>query len=350
MESSRTFIKADYVSTGTVRSQPAGAVPNGDAVVDWSHFGMDRSPFRPAVDAAAYFPAPSHAAALAAVAAAFARRDPVVLIDGPSGVGKSLVARKWLDDLLPDVPRVMIPNARADKPADLLQAILFDLGKPYQGLSEQELRLAVTGHLLDAAGSGFPTVIMIDEAQHLSQTALEELRLLGNLESRTGAVAFAVLVAHPMLRDQLRRPAYAPFADRVAVRQAIDALTTEESAAYLRHQVRAAGGDPAKVFDDEAVMLLVSACGGLPRVLNRAAALAFELGAEAGADLIDVEAAFEALDRLGITPPDEDGTGDAVLLPHPARVAEPERPAKRKTVGDATARGPKDKATRKRSA
>ena len=50
-----------------------------------------------------------------------------------SGVGKSLVSRKWLDDLLPDVPRVMIPNARASTPADLLQAILFDLGKPYQG-------------------------------------------------------------------------------------------------------------------------------------------------------------------------------------------------------------------------
>ena len=318
--------------------------------MDWSHFGMDRPPFRPAVDAAAYFPAPSHAAALAALVAAFARREPVVLIDGPSGAGKSLVARKWLDDLLPDVPRVLLPSGRADKPADLLQAILFDLGKPYQGLSEQELRLAVTGHLLDAAGGGFPTVILIDEAQHLSQTALEELRLLGNLESRAGAVAFAVLVAQPMLRDQLRRPAYGPFADRVAVRCALEVLTPEQSAAYLRHQVRAAGGEPAKVFDDGTVPLLVAACGGLPRVLNRAAALAFELAAEAGVGVVDVEAALEALDRLGITPPDEGGTSDAVLLPHPAREAEPEGRAKRKAAGDATARGPAEKAARKRSA
>ncbi len=318
--------------------------------MDWSHFGMDRPPFRPAVDTTAYFPAPSHASALAAVAATFARRDPVVLIDGHSGVGKSLVARKWLDDLLPDVPRVMLPSGRADKPADLLQAILFDLGKPYQGLSEQELRLAVTGHLLDAAAGGFPTVIVIDEAQHLSQTALEELRLLGNLESRTGAVAFAVLIAHPMLRDALRCPAYSLIADRVAVRCRIDALTLEESAGYLRHQLRAAGGDPAKVLDGEAVALLVSACGGLPRVLNRASALAFELAAEAEAEVVDVEAAVEALDRLGIAPPDEDGTGDAVLLPHPARESEPERRAKRKTASEATARGPKDKASRKRSA
>src|SRR5262249_4951742 len=56
-----------------------------------------------------------------------------------------------------DVPRVVVPNSRASQPADLFQAILFDLGKPYQGLTEQELRLAVTGQLLDAATEGtFP--------------------------------------------------------------------------------------------------------------------------------------------------------------------------------------------------
>lgn len=319
--------------------------------MDWSHFGMDRPPFRPAVDAAAYFPAPAHGAALAAVVAAFARRDPVVLIDGPSGAGKSLVARKWLDDLLPDVPRVLLPNARAERPADLLQAILFDLGKPYQTLSEQELRLAVTGHLLDAAAGGFPTVVVIDEAQHLGPPALEELRLLGNLEARDGAVVFAVLVAQPTFRDALRRPSCAPFADRVAVRCAIDPLAADESAAYLRYRASAAGGDPAKAFDDGAVELLAGACGGLPRVLNRAAALAFELAAEAGADAVDVEAVIEALGQLGITPPDEDGTGDAVLLPHPARAAEPER-ARPKSVaaGERSKRGAKDKAARKRSA
>ncbi len=318
--------------------------------MDWSHFGMDRPPFRPAVDAAAYFASPSHAAALTALAAAFARRDPVVLIDGPSGVGKSLVARKWLDDLLPDVPRVLLPNARAERPADLLQAILFDLGKPYQGLGEQELRLAVTGHLLDAAAGGFPTVVVIDEAQHLSPAALEELRLLGNLEARDGAVVFAVLVAHPSLRDGLRRPGCALFADRVAVRCAVDPLAADESVAYLRYRASAAGGDPAKVFDDGAAELLAAACGGLPRVLNRAAALAFELAAEAGAEAADVEAVIEALGRLGITPPDEDGTGDAVLLPHPARSAEPERarPAP-VAAGERSKRGAKDKA-RKRSA
>jgi type II secretory pathway predicted ATPase ExeA len=302
------------------------------------------------VDPVAYFPAKPHEAALAALASAFARREPAVLIDGAPGVGKSIVARKWLDDLLPDVPRALLPNAHAARPADLLQAILFDLGKPYQGLTEQELRLAVTGHLLDIAVGGFPTVLVIDEAQHLSLAALEELRLLGNLETRHGAVAFTVLVAQPQLRAALRKPAGALVADRVAVRCTVESLAVDESAAYLRHQVRAAGGDPEKVLDGSAVDLLAGACGGVPRVLNRAAVLAFELGAEAEAAVIDVEAAVEALDRLGISPPDEeDGGRGAVLLPLPDAA----RPGKGKAAEPnerAGTRGPKEKASRKRPA
>ena len=323
--------------------------------MDWSHFGMDRPPFRPAVDTAAYFPASSHESALIALAAAFARREPAVLIDGGPGVGKSLVARKWLDDLLPDVPRVLLPNAHAERPADLLQAILFDLGKPYQGLSEQELRLAVTGQLLDTATGDFPTVLVIDEAQHLSHSALEELRLLSNLETRRGAAAFAVLVAQPVLRVTLSGPAYALVADRVAVRCALEPLSVEESAAYLRHQVSAAGGDPQAVFDDSAVSLLASACGGIPRGLNRAAGLAFELAAEAEAELVDVEAVGEALARLDVALPETDEPANAVLLPHPARTVEPDEPLTGKSASDeadesATARGSKDKASRKRFA
>jgi type II secretory pathway predicted ATPase ExeA len=328
--------------------------------VDWLHFGLARPAFRPAVDTDSYFPAASHEAALAAVAAGFARRDPVVLLDGPPGTGKSLVARKWLEQLLPEVPRVVVPNVHAARPADLLQAMLFDLSQPYQGLAEQELRLAVTGQLLQASdSSGYPTVLLIDDAQQLTDSALEELRLLGNVETRHGAALFVLLVAQPTLRAALGRPACEPFAQRVAVRAAVEPLTPEESAAYLRHQMAAAGGDPAAVLDDGAVSQLAGACGGVPRVLNQAAALAAGLAAEAGAELIDVEAALEALTRLGLEAPQTDESEEPVVLPHPATAAEP-APAAGSVSGSvgevgnrhepAAARGPKQKAARKRTA
>jgi type II secretory pathway predicted ATPase ExeA len=333
---------------------------NREYGVDWSHFNLDRQPFRPAVDPDAYFPATSHEAALTAVAGAFARRDPVVLLDGPAGVGKTLIARKWLEHLLPDVPRVLVPSTHAEKPSELLQAILFDLAKPYQGLSEQELRLAVTGHLLDAATeSGYPTVVVLDEAQHMGQPAFEELRLLGNLETRRGVAMFALLVAHPMLREALHAPVFEHFAQRMTVRAAIEPLSEAESGEYLRHQIRSAGGDGAMVFSDDAVSLIAGACRGIPRVLNRVAALALELSTEAKSEQVDVEAALEALDRLGMKAGesvDESPAGEPVLLLHPARAVDSVRSGRGKRTDSASGdeapalRGPKHKSARKRSA
>jgi len=322
--------------------------------VDWSHLGLTRRPFRPAVDTTSYFPAATHEAALAALAAAFARRDAVVLLDGPPGVGKSLVARRWLGALPADVPRVVVPGAHAPRSADLLQAILFDLDQPYQGLGEQELRLAVTGQLLAAAGE-HPTVLLLDEAQHLGPAAVEELRLLGNVETAAGGSLFVVLVAQPGFREALAQPGCEAFAQRVAVRCRIDPLSPEESAAYLRHQIVAADGDPHAVFDDDAVALLAGACGGVPRVLNHAVALAADLAAAGGAEMIDVEAALEALSRLGLAAePDE-----PPVIPHPVRSEEPARAAHPRRRGGpnaepggdaASGRTPKQKPARKRSA
>jgi type II secretory pathway predicted ATPase ExeA len=313
--------------------------------VDWSHFGLARRPFRPAADPSAYFAAPGHEAAAADLDAAFSRREPFVLLDGDPGTGKTLVARRWLGRLPTAVPRAVLPTVHHARPADLLQAILFDLNQPYQGLTEQELRLAVTNQFLAAAEGGLPTVLLIDEAQHLTAEALEELRLLANLDTPAGCAAVVVLVAPPALREMLSRPEHAALAQRIAARPRVEPLTAEQSIRYLRHQIESAGGNPSEVFDDEAVDLLARACGGVPRVLNQAAAAAGELAAAAGSETIDAEAAVEGLGKMGISVPDEP--------------AEPARPAPRKgetlrarvAAGDAGGgRGTKQKAARKRSA
>jgi type II secretory pathway predicted ATPase ExeA len=316
---------------------------------------MTRRPFRPAVDTGAYFPAASHEAALTAVASAFARRDPVALIDGPPGTGKSLVARLWLERLPTDVPRVVLPSIEATKPADLLQAILFDLNQPYRGLSEQELRLAVTDQVLATAATGHPTVLLIDEAQHLGPAALEELRLLGNIETPAGSALFVLLVAQSRFREALAQHGVESLAQRVGARCRVEPLTADEAAAYLRHQVAAAGGKPTELFDDEAIGLIVAACGGVPRVLNRIACLAAELTACAGAETIDAEAAIEVIGALGLHAPEPGEAEELVTLPHPGQAPRPTRAKVRtsRTAADRdeppTAEGSK-KATRKRSA
>ena len=129
---------------------------------------------------------------------------------------------------------------------------------------------------------------------------LEELRLLGNLESRTAKAVFVVLVAQPGLRDRLTAGEAAGFGQRVGARPRLEPLTAADSEAYLAGQVRAAGAR-GEVFTADARGVLAGACGGVPRRLSQAAALALELAMAADADEVDVEAAVDALGQLGLT-------------------------------------------------
>ena len=106
------------------------------------------------------------------------------------------------------------------------------------------------------------------------------------------------------------------------------------------------------MLSDEAIPMLAGACRGVPRLLNRAASLALELAASGEAEQVDVEAALEALDRLGLAAVEPDEPTDPVLLPHPARTEEPARARRGKSVASETgaARGSREKAARKRSA
>jgi type II secretory pathway predicted ATPase ExeA len=287
--------------------------------VDWPQLGFTRQPFRPVIDTGSYFPAAGHEAALAAVRSAFARRDSFVVLEGAPGTGKSLVARLWLERLPAETPRILLANLQSPRPADLLQAILFDLSLPYQGLPEQELRLAVMEHLLGRAAAGLATVLVVDEAQNLGPAALEELRLLGNIESSAGSTLFTLLVGQPRLLDLLKSSECAAIAHRVGAKCRIEALTAEESTAYLAHQFREAGREPEEVIDPEAMSLLAESGSGMPRLLNRVAALAAELALQAETQTIDVEAALEAIERLGLNA--ESQSESALVLTHPGKSA-----------------------------
>ena len=291
--------------------------------MDWSHFEIARRPFRPAVDTGSYFPSAGHEAALATIASAYLRRDPVTLLDGLPGTGKSLVARLWMERLPAETPRVVLPNLKSPRSSDLLQAILFDLNLPYRDLTEQELRLAVTEHLLNQS-----TVLAIDEAQNLGPVALEELRLLGNIESQGGSALFLLLVAQPRIHDLLKHSESAGFAQRIGSQCRIEPLTLAESEAYIRHQLKVAERDPSDVMDGDAVTLLAEACQGIPRLLNRAATCAAELAASGEAEIIDIEAALEAIARMGLGAKEE--AEEVVLLKHPGKPRKPKAKVLRK--------------------
>ena len=288
-----------------------------------AHFGLRHRPFRSMPDPAAYYPATTHEDALHRIRQAIADDDPVAVLVGEPGTGKTLVASQLLDRLGDDVSRVFITNGHLQRRADLFQAVLYDLGLPYEGRGEQELRLALTDKLLSDFAAGRKTILVIDEAHHLPADLLEEVRLLGNLETPAGRAVQTILVAQPSILETLRRPDLTALAQRLAVRAELSRLTPDESADYVVHHLRVAGARPEALIDDEALTLIARAGAGLPRVLNQIAHVSLALTCEAGSGRVDAEGVLEAMARLGIETADEDQESATVVVePQP----EPETP------------------------
>ncbi len=265
-----------------------------------SHFGLRQRPFPATPDPARYYPATSHERALARLLGGLGDGEGVVVLTGLPGTGKTLLCHCLLERLGSGVSIAFLTNSHVGDRAGLLQAILFDLSLPYEERGEQELRLALTDHLLRGYEAGRGTILIVDEAQHLTPDHLEELRLLGNLEARSGKALQVVLVGQPALLETLRRPELAALAQRLAVRADLEPLALQEAADYLLHHVRVAGGRPERLFADEALELLARQTGGVPRLLNQTAHQALNLAAEAGSAQVDAEAALEALALLGL--------------------------------------------------
>ncbi len=278
--------------------------------MDVAHFGLHRRPFPATPDVGCYYPATSHEAALARLLRGLADGEGLLLVTGAPGVGKTLLCHCLLDRLAAGSNTAFLTNSHIRDRAGLLQAILFDLSLPYEGRSEQEMRLALTEHLLTNLSHNRSTILLVDEAQHLSADLLEELRLLGNVEARHGKGLQVILLGQAQLAERLQARELAALRQRLVVRLELEPLPLQEAADYLLHHLRVAGGRPEAVVDDEALEVLARGSRGVPRLLNQAANQAFALAAEAGAGQVDAEAALEALVLLGLEAENEPGSGE----------------------------------------
>jgi general secretion pathway protein A len=277
--------------------------------------GLRRRPFPATPDRAFYYPASTHEAALAELGRAIDDDEGLALLSGFPGMGKTLVAHCALERLGHDSISGFLTNTHFADRSALLQAILFDFSLPYEDGSEQVLRLRLTDFLLKNRGAGRRAVLLIDEAHLLTADLLEELRLLGNLESGTGKALQVILIAQDSLLETLARPELAAFQQRLAVRARLEPLGLEEAVDFLLHQVRVAGGQPEALFDDTAVETLARGGRGIPRLLNQAAHQALVLAQHADMSRVDAEAALEALARLGLEADVPEGEPEPLLSP-----------------------------------
>ncbi|HEY5791019.1 MAG TPA: AAA family ATPase, partial [Gammaproteobacteria bacterium] len=266
------------------------------------HFGLEHRPFAITPDPRFLYLSERYREALAHLLFGVGEGGGFVLLTGEVGTGKTTLCRGLLEQLPDDVDAALVINPRVSA-GELLAAVCDELHvarEPAAG--GKALVDALNRHLLAAHAAGRRTVLIIDEAQNLGAEALEQVRLLTNLETATEKLLQIILIGQPELRELLARRELRQLAQRVTARYHLEPMRPDEIEAYIDHRLRLAGADGG-LFTGAAKRRVCRASRGIARLVNTISDRAL-LGAYAsGKQRVDAgtvaRAAREVLDGSG---------------------------------------------------
>lgn len=234
------------------------------------YFGLNEAPFSITPDPAFVFLSPRHRDALAHLMYGIGKGGSggFVQLTGEVGTGKTTLCRCLLDQV-PEGTHIALLLNPLVTPRELLAAISEELGIDVSD-SIESTRLLVDGlnrYLLDAHQRGERVVVVIDEAQNLSPEALEQVRLLTNLETSKEKLLQIVLLGQPELRELLQRRTLRQLAQRITARYHLSPLGPKDTHLYIRHRMQVAGAQ-RNPFRRNAMNALYQRSQGIPRLIN----------------------------------------------------------------------------------
>ena len=238
------------------------------------HFGLDKDPFSTSPDPRFYFSTAKHREALACLMYTVEQSKGFAMITGEVGTGKTMLCRAALDrmDANVDVATVSHPSLNSRQ---FLQAVCmqFDLETELASSGRDrktkvELLTTLREFLVKNKQRDNISVLIVDEAQGLSRKLLEEIRLLGNLETGDGKLLNIILVGQPELRDIMRKREMRHLEQRIVLKFHLAELSRNETETYIDHRLSVAGCNGQDVFTDEAKFVVYQASNGIPRLIN----------------------------------------------------------------------------------
>src|SRR5436190_3522014 len=191
-----------------------------------------------------------------------------VVITGDIGCGKTTLLQTVLRGLDRQTSISRLVNTMLDA-RELIEAVMLDFGlDPGQGRSKPVLLRDLARFLVDQRMSRRLALLVVDEAQNLSQAALEEVRMLSNLETEKSKLIQVVLIGQPNLRDVLATRELEQLRQRITVSYHLPPLGADETAAYVNHRLRRAAAAVPLQFPQEVTTLIHAHSQGVPRKIN----------------------------------------------------------------------------------
>jgi general secretion pathway protein A len=187
------------------------------------------------------------------------------VITGEIGSGKTTLLRRLLKGMSPDIAISLISNTPPEG-SGLLQWVLMSLDQPFED-SYPVLFKRFQRFLHDQYARNSRTILIVDEAQNLGLKALEELRMLSNINADKHQYLQVILVGQPQLKDMLRTPELLQFAQRVSSDYHLKALEPDAVAHYVNFRLNAVGAR-TQLFTEAACRLIADASRGIPRTIN----------------------------------------------------------------------------------
>lgn len=261
------------------------------------YYGLSEPPFDITPNPRFLFFSAKHREAFNHLLYGIRERKGFVQLTGEVGAGKTTLCRSLLGELGKNFETALILNPVLDADG-LMKAIAMEFGLNVKGMDRLETVAALNEFLLGLADRGKDAVLIIDEAQDMTNDLLEQVRLLSNLETYDRKLLQIVLMGQPELRDRLNDYRMRQLRQRITVRYHLRSLSMQEIGQYIQHRLEISGAKGAPYFTRGALWRIHRYSGGIPRLINAVCDKCLLAGFVQQKDEIDFKMAGMAIREL----------------------------------------------------
>jgi putative secretion ATPase (PEP-CTERM system associated) len=270
-----------------------------------TYYGLTSKPFQLNPDPNFYFGSKQHKRAMAYLEYGLHQNEGFIVVTGEVGAGKTTIVRGLLDKLESSkVVAAQLVSTQLDAD-DTLRMVAAAFGVRSKNLEKSDVLLALEAFFVDVARQGKRCLLIVDEAQNLTQQAVEELRMLSNFQFETQGLLQSFLIGQPEFRNIMQSPHMQQLRQRVLAACHIGPMDQDETRGYVEHRLKCAGYKGKPLFDGEAYAALFKVSGGVPRRINLLCdriLLSGFLGGKAKFKAADVEKLASELNEETLSP------------------------------------------------